>query len=382
MRAEIESVVHAVAERVHADFLAHRLTHESSAGMPSEELRKLLYELVNLDSPLLASRHAALVVDRLVAEISGLGALEPILLDPTVSEVMVNGPNRVFVERSGRLRLIECAISAEMIERCIDRIIAPLGLRIDRNTPYVDARLPDGSRLNAVIAPLAVDGPCLTIRRFGSTPVALGEFGDHRVVDYLVDNVRSKKSIVVCGATGSGKTTLLRSLAEAVPHSERIVTIEDTAELRIDHPHVVRLEARLPTIEGLGGVTVRDLVKNALRMRPDRLVVGEVRGAEALDMIQAMNTGHAGSFSTVHANSASEAIRRLEVMVLLSGVPLTLAGVSRLIGGAIDLLVFVSRAKDGSRQITEICRLVSENGSLEARAIFSKRLDPSNCEPT
>lgn len=371
-RPVVDGLVDAVATRVHADFLAHRLAHESSTGLPTADLRKLLYELVSLDSPLLASRHAAVVVDRLVAEISGLGALEPILSDPSVTEVMVNGPNRVFVERAGRLRQVECAISAEMIERCIERIITPLGLRIDRNTPYVDARLPDGSRLNAVISPLAVDGPCLTIRRFGATPVALEEFGDQRVVSFLTSAVRAKRSIVVCGATGSGKTTLLRSLAEAVPDSERIVTIEDTAELRITHPHVVRMEARLPTIEGLGAVTVRDLVKNALRMRPDRLVVGEVRGAEALDMVQAMNTGHPGSFSTVHANSTAEAIRRLEVMVLLSGVPLTLTGVSRLLGGAIDLLVHVGRTTGGCRQITEISRLVLENGSLEARPVFVK----------
>ena len=244
-----------------------------------------------------------------------------------------------------------------MIARCIERVIGPLGLRLDRTSPYVDARLPDGSRLNAVIAPLAVDGPYLTIRRFAVEPLPLAAFCDPQMEDLLVGAVRSRRSILVSGATGSGKTSLLNALAAAIPNGERIITIEDTAELNLRIPHVVRLEARNATVEGVGEVTVRDLVRNALRMRPDRIVVGEVRGAEALDMVQAMSTGHRGSLSTVHANGPDDALRRLEVMILMAGFELPMPALARLLAGAVDLVVQVERTESSQRRVAAVAEV-------------------------
>ncbi len=255
------------------------------------------------------------------------GPLEPILADPEVTEVMVNGPGRVWVERAGRLERVPVALDTPAIEHLIEKVVAPLGLRVDRSSPLVDARLPDGSRVNAIVPPLAVDGPCLTVRRFGARAIPLAAFAAPSVVALLAWAVAARLNVLVSGGTGAGKTTLLNALAGCIPPGERVVTVEDAAELRLPGEHVVRLEARPANAEGAGEVRIRELVRNALRMRPDRIVVGEVRGPEALDMLQAMNSGHEGSLSTCHANSPDDALRRLETMVLMGDVGLPLAAV-------------------------------------------------------
>jgi pilus assembly protein CpaF len=293
----------------------------------------------------------------------GLGALEDLFADPTVTEVMVNGSGPVWVERCGRLERCDLILDEATIGQIIERVVAPLGLRIDRASPIVDARLPDGSRFHAVIPPLAIDGPCLTIRRFAAKAVALDRFADQTVTDALVAAVQARRSIVVSGGTGSGKTTLLNALAAHVPTRERIVTIEDAAELRLPGEHVVRLEARPANAEGFGRVSIRDLLRAALRMRPDRIIVGEVRGGEALDMLQAMNTGHDGSMSTCHANSPEDALRRLEVMALLADVELPMAAVQRQLSSALDLIVQVARCDDGSRRIVAVAAVHERDGS-------------------
>jgi pilus assembly protein CpaF len=317
---------------------------------------------------------------RRVAEKSfGLGPLEPLLADPTVDEVVVNGPGRVFVERAGRLEPTDVAFGGEAeLRHAIERILAPLGRRVDESEPLCDARLPDGSRVNVVLPPLAVDGPALTIRRFrprGFTPrdlVAAGTWtsGLH---DVLEAAVRDRLSIVVSGGTGSGKTTTLNALSAFIPAGERVVTIEDTAELRLQRPHVVRLEARPANVEGRGEVTVRRLVRNALRMRPDRIVVGEVRGGEALDMLAAMSSGHDGSLSTVHAGSPEEALRRIETLALMGGIDLPHAAIRDQVAGAIDLVVHQSRLPDGRRCVVSVAEVVRVAGPPATRELYAVR---------
>jgi len=275
---------------------------------------------------------------------------------------MVNGPGRVWVERDGRLERVAVALDTAAIEHLIEKVVAPLGLRIDRSSPLVDARLADGSRVNAVVPPLAVDGPCLTIRRFGARAVPLTAFATPPVVAMLAWAVAARLNILVSGGTGAGKTTLLNALAGCIPEGERVVTVEDAAELRLPGDHVVRLEARPANAEGAGAVRIRELVRNALRMRPDRIVVGEVRGPEALDMLQAMNTGHEGSLSTCHANSPDDALRRLETMVLMGDVDLPLAAVRTQVESALDLVVQVARRPDGTRRIVAVAEVVEAAG--------------------
>ena len=300
---------------------------------PSGRLPERVADLVALEGPLLTPAEQSRLSAEVLAEVSGLGPLQPLLADPDVTEVMVNGPHRVWVERCGRLERVPMALDAPAIEHLIEKVVAPLGLRIDRSSPLVDARLPDGSRVNAVVPPLAVDGPCLTVRRFGARAVPLTDFAAGSVVALLHWAVGARLNVLVSGGTGAGKTTLLNALAGCIPAGERIVTVEDAAELRLPSDHVVRLEARPANAEGAGQVRIRDLVRNALRMRPDRIVVGEVRGPEALDMLQAMNTGHEGSLSTCHANSPDDALARLETMVLMGDVGLPLAAVRGAGGG-------------------------------------------------
>jgi pilus assembly protein CpaF len=294
------SVDRPLREALHQRLLASPFDPET---LGRAELRSRLASLLHDEAPLVTDVAAARVLDELVAEVDGLGPLQPLLADPTVSEIMVNGPHRVFVERGGQLERFDCELDADAIVRITERVIAPLGLRLDRASPMVDARLADGSRLHAVIPPLAPDGPCVTIRRFAVRSVGLDDFGlDDAAVALLETMVRAGWNIVVAGATSAGKTTCANALARAIDPDERVVTIEETAELTLGSPHVVRLEARPANAEGAGAVSVRELVRAALRMRPDRLVVGEVRGAEAFDMLQALNTGHDGSVTTVHAN--------------------------------------------------------------------------------
>ena len=298
-----------------------------------------------------------------------LGPLEELLDDDTVTEIMVNGPRNVYVERNGRLSLSDCQFTDDAsVLAVIERIIAPLGRRCDESQPYVDARLADGSRVNAIIAPLAISGPTITIRKFAKkalTPEDFIRFGTwtRNAAEFMRLCVLLRKNIIVAGGTGSGKTTLLNLLSGYIPRNERIVTVEDAAELRLQQPHVVRLEARPPNIEGKGAVPIRDLVKNCLRMRPDRIIVGECRGGEALDMLQAMNTGHDGSLTTVHANSPRDVVSRLETMVLMSGMDLPSRAIREQIASAVDIIIHESRMSDGSRKVTAISEVTGLEGN-------------------
>ena len=309
---------------------------------------------------------------RLVAELSddvlGYGAIERYLADPTVTEIMVNGLNGIYIEREGRIERTESRyLSEDHLRQVIERIVSKVGRRIDESSPMVDARLADGSRVNAIVPPLAVDGPMLTIRKFAETAYTTDDlirFGTltEEITELLQACVEGKLNILVSGGTGTGKTTLLNVVSSFIPEGERVVTIEDAVELRLDQEHVLRLEARPPNIEGKGEVTIRDLVRNALRMRPDRIIVGEVRGAEALDMLQAMNTGHEGSLSTVHCNSPRDALARLETMVLMAGFDLPLRAIREQIASALDLVVHLTRLRDGTRRITQISEINSMEG--------------------
>ena len=337
-------------------------------------VRTRLAELLRDEAPLLAPARFERLLRELTDEVSGLGPLEPLLADPEVSEVMLNGPGRAYVERAGRLEEVALDLDAAAIVRLVERVVAPLGLRLDRASPMVDARLADGSRLHALIPPLALDGPCVTIRRFRARPVELALFGvTGAAAAFMRWAVAAGWNLLVAGGTSAGKTTLLNTLSSAIPGVERIVTIEETAELRLAQPHVVRLEARPPNAEGAGAVSVRDLVRTALRMRPDRVVVGEVRGGEALDMLQALNTGHDGSLSTVHANGPVDVLSRLETLVLMAGVGLPLRAVRSQIGAAVDAIVHVARLADGARRVEAITEVADGADTLDVRPLFERR---------
>lgn len=310
------------------------------------------------------------VVDELINDLTGFGPINPLLLDEEVSEVMVNGPKQVYCERKGKLVLTSIQFrDDEHVMSVIEKIVAPIGRRIDESSPMVDARLPDGSRVNAIIPPLALNGPTITIRKFSKDPFQIEDlvnFGTLTadMATFLDACVKARLNIFVSGGTGSGKTTTLNVLSNFIPDDERIVTIEDAAELQLGQDHVVSLESRPSNIEGKGAITIRDLVKNSLRMRPDRVVIGEVRGSEALDMLQAMNTGHDGSLATGHSNSPRDMISRLETMVLLGGVELPIKAIREQISGALDLIIQQSRLKDGSRKITNITEVQGMEGDV------------------
>lgn len=303
-------------------------------------------------------------------DLLGFGPIQPLLDDPDVSEIMVNGPKKVFVEKKGRLSKSTVVFDDDdHVLRIIDRIILPLGRRVDYDTPTVDARLPDGSRVNAVVRPVAIDGPSITIRKFRKDKLTVEEligFGSvtRPMAEFLQACVKARFNILISGGTGSGKTTLLNVLSGFIPENERIITIEDAAELQLQQDHVMRMETKSPNIDGLHAVSIRDLVKNSLRMRPDRIVVGEVRGGEALDMLQAMNTGHDGSLTTVHSNSPRDAISRLETLVLMAGMDLPLKVVRTQISSAIDLIVQQTRLKDGQRKVTSITEVAGMEGDV------------------
>ena len=310
------------------------------------------------------------LVEELISEILGLGPIEPLLKDSSVTEVMVNGPDSIYIERKGRLQKTDVRFrNTEHLMHIIDRIVTAVGRRVDESSPMVDARLADGSRVNVIIPPLSLTGPCVTIRKFSKDVLTVDkmiEFGsfDQRMAEFLEDCVKGRLNIVVSGGTGSGKTTLLNVLSSYVPATERIVTLEDSAELQLKQDHVVTLETRPPNIEGEGEVTMRDLVRNALRMRPDRIIVGECRTGEALDMLQAMNTGHDGSMTTAHANSARDALSRLETMVLMSGMELPLRAIRSQIASAVDIIVQIARLRDGSRKIINIAEVTGMEGDI------------------
>ncbi len=310
------------------------------------------------------------IVSDLKDEMLGLGPIEILLKDPSVTEVMVNGPKKIFVERNGRLQLTDVQFHDDThVMNIIERILSPIGRHIDEAVPLVDARLEDGSRVNIIIPPLSLVGPCITIRKFANRALSVEDlisFGtlDRKMADFIKACIQARINILVSGGTGSGKTTTLNVLSSFIPENERIVTIEDAAELRLQQEHVVTLESRPANIEGSGEITIRDLVKNALRMRPDRIIVGEVRGGEALDMLQAMNTGHDGSLTTAHANSPRDALSRLETMVLMAGFEMPIKAIREQISSAIELVLQQSRLKDGSRKITHITEIQHMEGEI------------------
>ncbi|MBO1110630.1 ATPase, T2SS/T4P/T4SS family [Bordetella petrii] len=368
--------------RLHAALLqALDLRRRDVAGMSDALLRneaqRLLDGIAAADAGIPAQVDRAALCRDVLDEAVGLGPLEPLLADTGISEIMINRHDEIYIEREGRLWRHDAAFSSEQSVRwVIERIVAPLGRRIDESAPMVDARLPDGSRVNAVIPPVALKGASLTIRKFPARRPRMADLVragsiDSAMADFLYLCVRSRKNIVVSGGTGSGKTTLLNILSNGIPEGERIVTIEDAAELRLDHAHLVALEARPANLENRGRIDIRDLVRNALRMRPDRIVVGECRGAEAFDMLTAMNTGHEGSLTTLHANSPRDALGRLEAMVLMAGMDLPLSVVREHIGASIDIIVQQARLSDGRRVATSIVEITGlESGRIQLQELF------------
>ena len=359
--------------------LRERLVAEAGEG--DADVAARIRSVVDREAGLLDVEQREALVARVAERSFGLGPLEPLLRDPAVDEVMVNGPRAVFVERGGRVEPAAVTFGSEAeLRHVIERILAPLGRRVDEASPLADARLPDGSRVNVIIPPLSLDGPILTVRRFrrrGFTAAELVEQGTmtEALRAFLAGAVRGRINVLISGGTGSGKTTTLNALSASIPAGERIVTIEDAAELRLQQPHVVRLESRPPNLEGRGEVTIRALVRNALRMRPDRIVVGEVRGAEALDMLSAMTTGHDGSLSTIHAGSPEEALRRLETLALMADVALPLAAVREQVAGAIELVVHQARGRDGERRVVEVAEVVRLAGGPATRELYAWRDD-------
>jgi pilus assembly protein CpaF len=370
--------------KVHASLVRHMdLRRVDVRGMRDEELRlktsELIEEIIAREFPELpADIDRRQLAKEVLDEAIGLGPLEDLLADDSVTEVMVNRADQIYIERAGRIEESPVVFSSDhAVMAVIERIVAPLGRRIDESSPMVDARLKDGSRVNAVIAPVALRGPSISIRKFAKRKLLgqdLIDFGslNRGMLEFLEVAVRERRNIVVTGGTGSGKTTLLNILSNFIPGHERIVTIEDAAELKLSQPNLVGLESRPANLEGKGLITIRDLVRNALRMRPDRIVVGECRGGEALDMLQAMNTGHEGSLTTAHANSPRDALSRLEVMVLMSSVDLPMAVVREQIASALDLIIHQRRFPCGSRKVTHICEITGiESGTIQTQDIFT-----------
>ena len=353
--------------------LLQELDPTISASAPSEirqSIRELLDQILQQEGLVLSRVERQRLFDRIVAEILGFGPLQPLLEEDSVTEIMVNGARSVYVEREGKLYKTPITFEDdEHVMRIIERILAPLGRRVDESSPYVDARLPDGSRVNIIIPPISLEGPVITIRKFYKTPLSIEDlirFGSvsPELMQFLEACVKARLNIIVAGGTGSGKTTFLNILSGFIPNDERIVTIENAAELQLRQEHVVRLESRPPNIEGEGEVSIRDLVINSLRMRPDRIIVGEVRGGEALDMLQAMNTGHEGSMTTLHSNSPRDTLSRLETMVLMAGMELPTRAIREQIASAIDLIVYQSRMRDGSRKVVAVSEIAGMEGDV------------------
>jgi pilus assembly protein CpaF len=364
-------LVSEVRRRIHKellDLLGPKLYEES--GDLAKTVGETITVLLSKEDTPLAGADRARIAQEVEDEILGHGPIEPLLRDPLVSEIMVNGPRRIFVERAGRLSPVDAEFADEAhLRRVIDRIVSRIGRRVDEASPMVDARLPDGSRVNAVVPPVALDGSILTIRKFATDPLTVDDlisFGTltEQTAELLDACVRGRLDIVVSGGTGSGKTTTLNVLSRFIPSDERVVTVEDAAELQLHQDHVVRLESRPANVEGRGEVTIRDLVRNALRMRPDRIVVGEVRDGAALDMLQAMNTGHDGSLTTVHANTPRDSVARLETMVLMAGMDLPVRAIREQIASAVDLIIQVARLRDGTRRITHITEVLGMEGEV------------------
>jgi pilus assembly protein CpaF len=347
----------------------------SAIGTMSEEdlrieVRRAAEELCRLSSDLLSLGERERLVDEVLDETFGLGPLEPLMRDQTITDILINGPKTIYIERRGQLERANIAFHDDRhLLQIVQRIVGRVGRRVDETSPMVDARLPDGSRVNAIIPPLALDGPLVSIRRFGARPLLIADLLAKRsitpeMVQFLTACVKARVNLVVSGGTGSGKTTLLNALSASIPPQERVATIEDTAELRLQQPHVARMETRPANIEGTGEITTRDLVRNALRMRPDRIIVGECRGAEALDMLQAMNTGHDGSLTTIHANDTRDALSRLEMMVGMAGFDLPIWIIRRQIAAAIQIVVQVARIPGGARKVVKISEITGMEGDV------------------
>jgi pilus assembly protein CpaF len=356
------------------------MTEEVEGQSFRDDVRTLSTELCKLKASELSESARERMVGDLVDEVFGLGPLERLFNDPDVTDILVNHPHEVYVEKHGRLEASDVLFADNQhLTRIIQRLTARVGRRIDEVSSMVDARLPDGSRINAVVPPLAIHGPVLSIRRFSAQPLKLADLIESgsiskSMADFLIAAVDSRMSFLISGGTGAGKTTLLNALSEFIPREERLVTIEDSAELRLQHPHVVALETRTANTEGVGAVSQRELVRNSLRMRPDRILVGEVRSGEAIDMLQAMNSGHEGSLSTIHANDTREALARLEMMVAMSGFDLPVTVVRQYISAGIRLIVHVTRLKGGARKVVQISEIVGvENGEFQVRDIFGFR---------
>ena len=374
--ARFRPIVQEIKKQAHKELLTRlNLKKMALSGISSEELQKQAVSMAKeILSQLTIELPPGLSIDiiekELVAEAIGLGPLEAMIAMDDISEIMVNGPNQIFVEKKGVLYKTDTFFADDnQVLSAIERIVAPLGRRIDESSPMVDARLPDGSRVNAIIPPLSLVGPSITIRKFSKTPLEakdLVNFGSisPEMVRFLATCVAVRKNIIISGGTGSGKTTLLNVLSNFLPNRERIVTIEDAAELQLRQEHLVRLESRPPNIEGKGAISIRDLVRNSLRMRPDRIVVGECRGGEALDMLQAMNTGHDGSLTTIHANTPRDALARLETLVLMAGFDLPLRAIREQIASAINIVVQITRERDGSRKVVNISEITKMEGDI------------------
>jgi pilus assembly protein CpaF len=365
-----------LAAELRRRLVERRRAEAASRNAKPGPLPEAVRELVDEDAAILEPATRARLRELILREAVGLGPLEELLADPAVEEVMVNGHDRVYVERGGRIERTEVKFpSEEALRDAIERILTPLGRRVDELSPMVDARLADGSRVHVVIPPLSVAGASMSIRRFSAVrpgPRELVELGTltAQLHDELAAAVAARRSILVSGGTGSGKTTLLNALSAFIDTGERVITIEDAAELRLRQPHVVRLESRPANVEGRGRVTIRDLLRGALRMRPDRIVIGEVRGPEALDLVMALNTGHEGALSTVHANSPEDALRRIETLALMAGVGLPYEAIREQLGRGLDLVIHLARLSDGSRRVVEVSEVVRSVGSVGVRKLY------------
>jgi pilus assembly protein CpaF len=362
--------------------LVERLDVQNLRSLPAEtvrsEVRVLIRDLCQSEKGLINSIEQEKLMDEVMDETFGLGPLETLLKDATITDILVNKYDRIYAERKGRLELVDVHFrDNNHLRQIIDRIVGMVGRRVDEISPMVDARLSDGSRVNAIIPPLALDGPAMSIRRFGSRPMQLEDLIRHgafpaAVMDFLAAAVQARCNVLISGGTGSGKTTLLNCLSRYIPADERVITIEDAAELQLQQPHVVRLETRPPNIEAKGEITQRDLVKNCLRMRPDRVIIGECRGAEALDMLQAMNTGHEGSMTTVHANSARDALTRLEVMIAMAGYEIPIRALRTQVASAIQLIVQARRLPGGRRKVVSVTEITGMEGDqMQMHDLFS-----------